>query len=296
MSVHLVPPEPEPVDLPAAAREAWQTADVKPSAAELAGRFGRSPRWARERIREARAVELAAVQLAAAVVEAEDAAAGAAEVAAADTPGAEVAADVAADALTDAGDPAPGDLCDCAGDGDWHPVGSGGCQLSEVAVAVAEAAEVAATPAARPAVPAVPGEVRAEAPPAAGGALWVASAATVLVVAGVALVTSFDHMRLLAAEHGERWRAWLLPVSVDGLMIAASLVILARRRRGLAAGWLPWVSLVGGVAASVAANVAQAEPNVVARLISAWAPVAALLGVELLMRQARDQREAPADA
>jgi hypothetical protein len=26
-----------------------------------------------------------------------------------------------------AGEPAPGNTCDCEGDGDWHPYGSGGC-------------------------------------------------------------------------------------------------------------------------------------------------------------------------
>jgi hypothetical protein len=35
---------------------------------------------------------------------------------------------------------------------------------------------------------------------------------------------------------GEGWRSWLLPISVDGLAVAASMTMLVRRRAGLRAG------------------------------------------------------------
>lgn len=112
----------------------------------------------------------------------------------------------------------------------------------------------------------------------------------VVVVAAVAAVASFDHQRELAVMAGEGWRAWLLPLSVDGLVVAATMVMLDRRRAGQPAGALPWLSLVLGVAASLAANVAAAEPTVAGRLVAAWPPVALLLAFELLLRHVDGRR------
>jgi Protein of unknown function (DUF2637) len=92
-------------------------------------------------------------------------------------------------------------------------------------------------------------------------------------------------MRTLAAVAGEGWRAWLLPVSVDGLAVAASMTMLVRRRGGQAAGALPWAALLLGLGASLAANVAAAEATLVGRLVAAWPPVALLLSYELLLQQ-----------
>jgi hypothetical protein len=108
---------------------------------------------------------------------------------------------------------------------------------------------------------------------------------TVLAVVTVALVAaaaSYEHMRMLAVAAGEGWRAWLLPLSVDGLVIAASMAMLVRRRAGEPAGTLAWLSVLLGVGASLAANVAAAEPTVQGRLVAAWPPVALLLSYELL--------------
>jgi len=92
-------------------------------------------------------------------------------------------------------------------------------------------------------------------------------------------------MRALATLAGEGWRAWLLPISVDGLAVAASMTMLVRRRAGHRAGTLPWAALLLGLGASLAANVAAAEPTVVGRLVAAWPPVGLLLSYELLMQQ-----------
>lgn len=140
-----------------------------------------------------------------------------------------------------------------------------------------------------PAKPARPRERRTAPPPApvrrAGRAHQRVTVLAVVVVAAVAAIASFDHQRELAVLAGEGWRAWLLPLSVDGLVVAATMVMLDRRRAGQAAGALPWLSLVLGVAASLAANVAAAEPTLVGRLVAAWPPVALLLAFELLLRQ-----------
>jgi Protein of unknown function (DUF2637) len=107
----------------------------------------------------------------------------------------------------------------------------------------------------------------------------------VLAVVAVAAIASYEHMRALAELAGEGWRSWLLPASVDGLAVAASMTMLVRRRAGARAGVLPWVALLLGLSASLAANVAAAEPTVVGRLVAAWPPVGLLLSYELLMQQ-----------
>jgi Protein of unknown function (DUF2637) len=116
---------------------------------------------------------------------------------------------------------------------------------------------------------------------------WVRRITTgaVLAVAAVAAVASYEHMRALAALAGEGWRSWLLPISVDGLAVAASMTMLVRRRAGQGAGALPWVALLLGLGASLAANVAAADPTVVGRLVAAWPPVGLLLSYELLLQQ-----------
>ena len=106
----------------------------------------------------------------------------------------------------------------------------------------------------------------------------------VLAVALVAALASYDHQRALAELAGEGWRAWLLPVSVDGLVVAASMSMLVRRRAGLAAGTLAWTSLLAGIGASLAANVAAADPTMVGRVVAAWPPLALLLAWELLLQ------------
>ena len=117
--------------------------------------------------------------------------------------------------------------------------------------------------------------------------VWVQRVTTgaVLSVALVAAIASYEHMRALAELAGEGWRAWLLPISVDGLAVAASMTMLVRRRAGLSAGALAWVALLLGLGASLAANVAAAEPSVQGRLVAAWPPVGLLLSYELLMQQ-----------
>ena len=116
---------------------------------------------------------------------------------------------------------------------------------------------------------------------------WVRRVTTlaVLLVAAVAAVASYEHMRALAVLAGEGWRSWLLPVSVDGLAVAASMTMLVRRRAGLPAGGLASIALMLGLGASLAANVAAAHPTVVGRLVAAWPPVALLLSYELLLQQ-----------
>ena len=103
-------------------------------------------------------------------------------------------------------------------------------------------------------------------PPAAGGTSR-STMHAVIAVALLAAVASYDHQRPLAEMAGEDWRAWLLPISVDGLVLVASRTMLVRRRIGHSGGLLVWVALLLGLTASLAANVAAAEPTLIGRLV-----------------------------
>ena len=102
------------------------------------------------------------------------------------------------------------------------------------------------------------------------------------MVALVAAAASYQHQRTLAALAGEGWLAWALPISVDGMMLAAGRSILRRRRAGIRARFLSWFGFTLGFVASVAANVAAAHPTLVGRLIAAWPPVALFIAYETL--------------
>lgn len=57
----------------------------------------------------------------------------------------------------------------------------------------------------------------------------------------------------------------LIPLSVDGLVVAASTSVLLASGMGRRGEWLPWTLLIVGSLASLAANVAVADPAAVSR-------------------------------
>ena len=112
--------------------------------------------------------------------------------------------------------------------------------------------------------------------------------ASVVLLAGIAAIVSYRHMHTLALEHGETpWTAALIPLSVDGMIVASSMSLLLDSRRGTRSGPLPWALLLVGSTASLAANVAVAEPTLYGRVIAAWPSLALIGAYELLMRQIR---------
>lgn len=76
--------------------------------------------------------------------------------------------------------------------------------------------------------------------------------------------------------------------------LAASTTLLSESRSGQRGGLLPWPLLVIGSVASLAANVAVAEPTAVGRVIVAWPSFALIGSYELLMRQVRQAATGPA--
>ncbi|MGH3409545.1 MAG: DUF2637 domain-containing protein, partial [Streptosporangiaceae bacterium] len=108
------------------------------------------------------------------------------------------------------------------------------------------------------------------------------------MLALIAGTVSYLHMHMLVELHGQPgWVAALTPLSVDGMIVAASTTLLAESRSGGRGGVLPWALLVVGSVASLAANVAVAEPTAMGRVIAAWPSFALIGAYELLMRQVR---------
>jgi Protein of unknown function (DUF2637) len=111
------------------------------------------------------------------------------------------------------------------------------------------------------------------------------TAFAVLGVAAVAAVASYEHAYDLVRAHGEAgWTARLIPLTVNGLIFASSMVMLdsARRKTPLPAlaRWL--FSL--GIAATLAANVAHGLGHGLAgAAVAAWPAVALVGSYELLM-------------
>jgi hypothetical protein len=110
----------------------------------------------------------------------------------------------------------------------------------------------------------------------------------VALLAVIAGTVSYLHMHALVALHGQPgWVAALTPLSVDGMIVAASTTLLADSKFGKKGGPLPWALLVIGSIASLAANVAVAEPTAAGRVIAAWPSFALIGSYELLMSQVR---------
>jgi hypothetical protein len=114
-------------------------------------------------------------------------------------------------------------------------------------------------------------------------AIRVAAGVTVVGLAGIAGAISYSHMVQLAHAHGESgWRGHMFPLSVDGIEIVASLVLLADRRAGRRSGLLPWAALIAGTGASLAANVAVGGSDWIGRAVSGWPAFALLIAIKLL--------------
>ncbi len=96
----------------------------------------------------------------------------------------------------------------------------------------------------------------------------------------------------LGRAHGQDGTAArLLPLSVDGLTLAASLVLLHEARNGRDAPRLARFMLWLGIGATIGANIAYgAGYGLFGALISAWPAVAFIGSVEIAMQQVRRAR------
>ena len=118
------------------------------------------------------------------------------------------------------------------------------------------------------------------------------TAGVVCAVAAVAAVVSYSHIYGLGRAHGQDGpAARLLPLSVDGLILAASLVLLHEARNDRDAPRLARFMLWLGSAATIGANIAYgAGYGLLGALISAWPAVGFVGSVEIAMQQVRRAR------
>lgn len=117
----------------------------------------------------------------------------------------------------------------------------------------------------------------------------------VLVVAAIAAVISFVHIEHLAVTHGQTMLpAMLLPLSIDGTVAAASLVMLRSARMTLPTPMLARVMLVLSVLATLARNVLfGADFGIVGALLSGWPAVAFIGCAGMAIGMIRRARTAP---
>jgi hypothetical protein len=120
--------------------------------------------------------------------------------------------------------------------------------------------------------------------------------AAVIGVAAVAAVVSYEHAYELVHGHGETgWTAHLIPLTVDGLIWASSMVMLDSARRGVRVPTLVRWLLGLGIAATLAANVAHGLGHgPVGAVVGAWPAVALVGSYELLMMIIRGAPESAA--
>jgi Protein of unknown function (DUF2637) len=115
------------------------------------------------------------------------------------------------------------------------------------------------------------------------------TAAAVLLVAAIAAVVSYIHVASLAIRYGQPpLAAYLLPVSIDGLVATSSLVMLRAARTNVSAPWLARGGLVLAVVATLACNVAYGLPHGwPGALLSGWPAVAFVVAAEMAISMTR---------
>src|ERR1700728_1314306 len=123
------------------------------------------------------------------------------------------------------------------------------------------------------------------------------TAAAVLGVAAVAAVVSYEHAYALVRAHGETgWTAHLIPLTVDRLIWARSMVMLDPARQGVPVPSLARWLLGLGIAATLAANVAHGLGHgPVGAGVGAWPAVALVGSYELLMMIIRGTQRTTGD-
>lgn len=118
-----------------------------------------------------------------------------------------------------------------------------------------------------------------------GRLIRLTTALAVVAVAGVAAIISYQHAYELVTSYGETGTtAHLLPFTVDGLIWAASMVVLDASRRSQPVPPLAKWSLAIGIVATIGANLAHGlDHGPVGAMVSAWPALALVGSFELLM-------------
>lgn len=117
------------------------------------------------------------------------------------------------------------------------------------------------------------------------GRTWPAllAVSTVGAVGVPAAVASYRHAHDVIALNGDPVMAPWLPLSVDGMLVAALVVIWVRRHRGDRAGAFPWLAFGFGMVVTILANLAAvADPKPEAVAVALFPPLALAITLELV--------------
>ncbi|MFI5849371.1 DUF2637 domain-containing protein [Micromonospora chalcea] len=124
----------------------------------------------------------------------------------------------------------------------------------------------------------------------------VASRLSTGLVALVAGYASFSHIFAVARSAGEHVSvASVLPLSIDGLILVGTLAMLDDKRSNRKPRLSARLAVAFGIIATLAANIASAQPTWTARAVAAVPPVAFLLAVEVLSRRGKLIRPEPVE-
>lgn len=109
---------------------------------------------------------------------------------------------------------------------------------------------------------------------------------TVAIVAGIAAWISYTHIYSVGGHNP------LLPISVDGMIVTSSLVLLTAHRSKLSKTlWLARLTLWLGISATLLANVDYGlSAGALSAVVSAWPAVCFVFTVETVMQLAKAQR------
>jgi hypothetical protein len=112
----------------------------------------------------------------------------------------------------------------------------------------------------------------------------VLAALPVAAVAVIAGVVSYSHIEALGLMTGQSLAdARLLPLAVDGLIVAGSVILLA-------GSWLGWIGVALGVAGTLYANVMSGLPRgPLAATVAAWPALAFTVASFMLERWLKSQ-------
>lgn len=124
----------------------------------------------------------------------------------------------------------------------------------------------------------------------------------VLAVAGVALALNYAHGRDVAHYNAETgWRAWLYPLTADGLLIVASLVLVWQLCRHGRTTWDARIAFALGILASAGTNILAALHAdldglaLIERITwTVWPTVGLLAAHEMLLRFLREYADGAA--
>ncbi len=128
--------------------------------------------------------------------------------------------------------------------------------------------------------------------PPSGRLIRFSAAAVVVGIGTIAAYVSYRHALEVVRGHGETGPTALLsPLTIDGLVYVASMVLLDAARRGDRAPALARWALALGIGATVAVNVLHGIAHgPVGATIAAWPAVTLVVVVELLMGMIRRGR------